>query len=97
MAELWHIVQSPSLRRCPALSRRPRRIRLFCAASDLEAGQPSVQMVVAGEAPRPVAASGLRSFITPGFSTHWAFLSWLGVISLERDTETAPRMAILNE
>ena len=96
MAELWHMVQA-RLSALPGIVSAAATNQAVLRGFDLEPGQPSVLMVVDGEAPRPVAASGLRSFITPGFFGTLGVPILAGRDFSERDTETAPRVAILNE
>jgi len=95
MAELWHLVQM-RLSSIPGVVSAAATNQPVLRGSDLELRGTGVPMIVDGEQPRRVSAPGLRSFITPEFFTTLGVPILAGRDFTERDTENAPRVAILN-
>jgi predicted permease len=97
LAGLWHTVRE-RLSAVPGVVSAAATNQAMLRGVDLEpGGSVSEPMRVEGEPAKPVAAVGFRSFITPGFFGTLGVPIVAGRDFTERDTETAPRVAIINE
>ena len=96
MAEFWHTVQQ-RLSGLPGVISAAASNQAVLSGNMPQPGNPALPLTIDGEPEKRSTTPGFRSFITPVFFTTLGVPFAAGRDFTERDTDTAPRVAILNE
>jgi predicted permease len=96
IADLWHTVQL-RLSALPGVVKAAASNQAVLRGVDVQPGQGAFPMRVEGDPPKMATAGGFRSFVTPGFFDALGVPIIAGRDFTERDTDTAPPVAIINE